>query len=235
MELPQLFYQICDHSFFGVFLTLFCYLIGLWIYERTRFALLHPVLIAVILIGGILIYFHIPLESYDKGGDLITLFLSPVTAVLAYEIYRQRKTLASYFLPVIVGCAVGSGVSLFSVTLFCRLFGLSEEITASILAKSVTTPIAVEITGMIGGIPSLTVVVVVLTGIMGAVLSPVLIKLFHIKSKVAAGVAIGTCSHAIGTSKAIELGQTQGAMSGISIGISGIVTVAFVMIMAALL
>ena len=116
-----------------------------------------------------------------------------------------------------------------SVFLLCRLFGLDEAMTWSLLPKSVTTPIAVGIAESHGGISSITVAAVILTGIMGSILAPFLIRIFRVKDSMTAGLAIGACSHAVGTSKAIEIGETEGAMSGLAIGICGIVTVVFSM------
>lgn len=229
----EILQEICEHQFFGVVLTLAAYCLGYWVYKRTKMPFLHPVLVAVVLIIAVLAYFKIPLESYNRGGDLISLFLSPVTAVLAYQIYKQRRVLVSYFIPVLVGCIVGSATSIFSVIVLCRVFGLNKQIMFSLLPKSITTPIAMEVSVQLGGISSLTVAVVILTGIMGAVLAPIFIKILRIHSKVAAGAAIGTSSHAIGTSKAIEIGEVEGAVSGISIGLAGIITVIFSAIFAA--
>ena len=130
-----------------------------------------------------------------------------------------------YFIPVLAGCLAGSLTSMLSAWGLCRLFGLNDSLTASMIPKSVTTPIAMEVSGKLGGVPSITVAAVVVTGIFGAALSPLLVKLFRVRNPVAAGVAIGTCSHAAGTSRALEMGEVQGAMSGISIGVSGLLTV----------
>ena len=122
------------------------------------------------------------------------------------------------------GCLVGSLTSMLSAFLLCKAFGLDEAVTMSMLPKSVTTPIAMSLSEELGGITSVTVAVVIATGIMGSILAPTLIKVFHVKSPIAAGVAIGTCSHAIGTSRAMQLGEIEGAMSGIAIGVSGLLT-----------
>ena len=156
--------------------------------------------------------------------------MAPATASLAVSIYRQLPLLKKNLLPVLAGCGTGSLASMGSVWLLCRLFRLDEALTASLLPKSVTTPIAIEIASQYGGIPSITVAIVVLTGILGAAAAPALIRLFRIRNPVEAGLAIGTCSHAVGTSKALELGEAEGAMSSIAIGVSGLLTVLFAMI-----
>ena len=132
-------------------------------------------------------------------------------------------------IPILAGTFTGSVASIASVLVLCRLFGLSDELTASLIPKSVTTPIAMEISKQQGGIVPITVAAVIVTGIFGAVLAPIFIRIFRVKNPVEAGIAIGTCSHALGTSKALELGEVEGAMSGIAIGVAGIITVILTM------
>ena len=215
---------------FGIMLSILAYGLGVLINRKPRCAAANPLLIAILLVIGVLVAFRIPLESYQRGGDFIALFLAPATASLAVSIYRQLPLLKKNLLPVLAGCGTGSLASMGSVWLLCRLFRLDEALTASLLPKSVTTPIAIEIASQYGGIPSITVAIVVLTGILGAAAAPALIRLFRIRNPVEAGLAIGTCSHAVGTSKALELGEAEGAMSSIAIGVSGLLTVLFAMI-----
>jgi predicted murein hydrolase (TIGR00659 family) len=217
--------EVYASPFFGIFLSILAFEIGVWINRKTKSAMANPLLIAVIFCILVIKIFHIPLESYYVGGNLISVFLGPATAVLALSIYSQFALLKKYFVPILIGTVVGSSVSMGSAYLLCRFFRLDEALSRSMLTKSVTTPFAIAISENIGGVPAVAVAAVVLTGILGAVFAPVLIKLFHVTNPIAVGVAIGTSSHAVGTSKAIELGETEGAMSGIAIGMSGIVTV----------
>lgn len=219
--------EILKSPLFGIVLSIFAYEAGVWINRKTRCAAANPLLIAILLVIGVLVLFDIPLESYQAGGDIISLFLAPATASLAISIYSQLPLLRKNLLPVLLGCTAGSIASMGSVYLLCRAFRLDDAITASLLPKSVTTPIAIEIAAQHGGIVPITVAMVVLTGILGAVAAPLLIRLFRVKSPVEAGLAIGACSHAVGTSKALELGEAEGAMSSIAIGVSGLLTVVF--------
>ena len=164
------------------------------------------------------------------GGALVNMFLAPATACLAVAIYTKIDVLKKYWLPIVVGCTAGSAASMASVLGMCKLFGLDQSMTVSLIPKSVTTPIAVSISEPAGGVVPITVVAVIFTGILGSILAPTLIKIFHVKDSVAAGLAIGACSHAVGTSKAIEIGEIEGAMSGLAIGICGIITVLFSML-----
>lgn len=217
--------EIYSSPFFGIFLSILTFEIGVWINRKTKSAIANPLLIAVTLCIFTIKILDIPLESFNVGGRLIAVFLGPATAVLALSIYSRFELLKKYFLPVLLGTVAGSFVSMGSAYLLCRAFHLDDVLTRSMLTKSVTTPFAIAISENIGGEPSVAVAAVVLTGILGAVFAPLLIRLFHVKNPIAIGVAIGTSSHAVGTSKAIELGETEGAMSGIAIGMAGIVTV----------
>ena len=220
-----------NSPFFGVALSVLAFWIGVKIQKKTGLVVCNPLLIGVILVIGLLLALGIPYENYDQGGSLINLFLSPATACLAVAIYSKVQLLKENWLPILVGCVVGSLVSMGSILGLCRLFGLDDAMTASLLPKSVTTPIAVSVAQAHGGIPSITVVAVILTGILGSILAPLLIRLFRVKDPIAAGLAIGACSHAVGTSKALELGETEGAMSGLAIGVCGLVTVLFSLIL----
>ncbi|MBU5435729.1 LrgB family protein [Pseudoflavonifractor sp. MSJ-37] len=223
-------YELFASPFFGISLSVIAFWIGIRIQKKTGLVACNPLIIAIVLIVGVLLVFHIPYESYNVGGSLINLFLAPATACLAVSIYTRVELLKKNWLPILVGCAVGSVTSMGSVYGLCRLFRLDESITAALIPKSVTTPIAVSISGTHGGITSITVVAVILTGILGSILAPTLIRLFRVEDPMTAGLAIGACSHAVGTSKAIELGETEGAMSGLAIGMCGILTVVFSML-----
>lgn len=216
---------IFSSPMFGIVLCIFTYKLGLYINNKLKTPLANPLLIAISFIIIILKVFDISLEDFQNGGDIISMFLAPATVALALSIYRQMKILKKYFLPLIIGCFVGCITSVFSIYFLCKMFKLDEKILVSMLPKSVTTPIAMEITNQLGGIVPITVAAVIVTGILGAVLSPTLIKIFHVNNSVASGVAIGASSHAVGTSKAIEIGEIEGAMSGVSLVVSGIITV----------
>lgn len=217
---------------FGLLLTSLSYVLGLWINQKLRSPLANPLIIAVAFCIMVIQGFHIPLDHYSQGANFIALFLPIATAALALSIYRQYAILKANLLPVLIGTAVGTAVSMSSVLFFCKLFHLEEIMAKSMLAKSVTTAIAIEITQQQAGIISITVAAVVVTGIFGAILSPLLIRLLHIKNPVAAGLAIGTSSHALGTTKALEIGEVEGAMSSIAIGMAGLETVLFVLLLS---
>ena len=167
----------------------------------------------------------IPLENYQVGGNAINMMIVPVTCILAVTVYRRLETLKRLWIPVLCGCVAGALTAVGSTALLCRLFGLDREMTLTLLPKSVTGPFAVAISEMIGGIPSVTIACVSLTGMMGLLLSPYILKLFHMKHPVATGVCLGTSCHALGTVRALEMGEEQGAMSSLAMCISGVVMV----------
>ena len=215
--------------YFGVALSVIAFGAGVRIQQKTKSALCNPLIIAIVLIIGVLLVFKIPYDSYNNGGEIINMFLAPATACLAVSIFTKLSILKKYWLPIIVGCIAGSLASMASVYGMCRLFRLDQSLTMSMLPKSVTTPIAVSVAQAHGGVVPVTVVAVIFTGILGSIAAPLLIRIFKVSDSVAAGLAIGACSHAVGTSKAIEIGEVEGAMSGLAIGICGVVTVLFSM------
>ncbi len=216
---------ILNSPLFGIVLSILAFEIGLYINKKLKSPIFNPLLIAIALIILFLSVFHIPLESFNVGGSMISMFLAPATAVLAISIYNQFDILKKNFLPIMAGAFVGSLVSMGSVFFLSKMFGLDSVLTASLIPKSVTAPIAIEIASQLNGLVPVTVASVIITGILGSILAPVLIKIFKVKDPMAAGLAIGTCSHAVGTSKAIELGEVEGSMSGVAICIAGIMTV----------
>lgn len=217
--------ELCASPYFGVALSVIAFGIGVKLNKKLKTPICNPLIIAIVLIVGVLLIFKIPYEDYNVGGEIINMFLAPATACLAVAIYTKLSILKQYWLPILVGCTAGSVASIGSVYGLCRLFGLDHSLTVSLIPKSVTTPIAVSISQPAGGVVPITVVAVIGTGILGGILAPVLIKVFRVSNPVAAGLAIGASSHAVGTSKAIEIGEVEGAMSGLAIGICGIVTV----------
>lgn len=210
---------------FGIILTIIAFEIGVSIRNKWRNPLLNPILIATILIIGFLTITGISYDTYKVGGDYISFFLGPVTVLLAVPLYRHIQALKKEWLPILAGIVVGSAVSIVCVIACAKIFGISKTLMLSLIPKSITIPMGSVVSEQIGGIPSITIVAIVITGITGAVTAPLVCRFFRIKNPVAQGVAIGTSSHALGTTKAMEIGEVQGAMSSLSIGVAGVVTV----------
>ncbi|AKB19890.1 MULTISPECIES: LrgB family protein [unclassified Methanosarcina] len=210
---------------FGILLSLVAFQIGTLLYKKTRSSVFNPLLVSLVLVILFLLYFRIDFETYNVGGDYISFFLGPATVVLAVPLYKKIQLLKSDALPIITGISAGCIAGISSIVIFSSLLGFDKVITNSLVPKSVTTPIGIEISKQIGGLPAITVAAIIVTGIIGAVLGPLICRCFRINDRVAIGIAIGTASHALGTTRAIELGETEGAMSGLAIGIAGLITV----------
>jgi len=215
---------IFNSPFFGLVLTIAAWRMGIWVNKKTGWILLNHMIIASAAVILLLNITGATYAQYSIGGDMIKAMLGPVTAVLALNIYNQRKVLGEYFVPVLVGCFVGSLTSLVSVLVLCRLFELDQVLTASLLPKSCTTAIAIGIAESRGGLAGIAAGGVMVAGLVGAVMAPVFAKWFRVTDPVAEGLAIGACSHALGTTKAIEIGPLQGAMSSIAICLCGIIS-----------
>ncbi|MBC5630113.1 LrgB family protein [Clostridium sp. NSJ-6] len=216
---------IIENMFFGIVISLIAFELGKIIYNKTKLPIFNPLLTSIIIVIVILKIFNIDFELYNKGGQFINMFLGPATVILAVPLYKQLLLLKKNFVPIIIGISIGSVVSVISVILLSTVFNLDKEIIISLIPKSVTTPIGVEISNSLGGITGITVMAVILTGITGAIIAPTVCKIFKINNPVARGIGIGTASHAVGTSKALEIGETEGAMSSLAIGIAGLITV----------
>lgn len=213
-----------ESPLFGLTLSILAYMVGLWISRVARTSLANPFIISVVLVVLFLWATGTEYERFYHGGRMLTLFLGPATASLAVSIYRRRGVLRVAVLPIMAGCLAGSVVSLIGVYVGGRLLGLDEMVIVSLMPKSVTTPIAISLAAEKGGLEALATLAVSITGITGSLLYPSLVRWLRLKNAVAVGVAIGTASHAIGTARAVEMGELQGAMGGIAIGVAGVMT-----------
>lgn len=230
MAMPDISPAFVLTALAGTLASFAAFKLSVLLYEKVKSPLLNPLLVAVACIIATLCALRIPLESYEQSVQVISFLLGPATVALAYSVYRQRQMLKEHFVPIFAGCLVGSLVSMASAFALCKLLGLDDALALSFVPKSVTTPIAIAVSEQLGGITSITVAAVIVTGIMGAICAPLMSRLFRVRNRVARGVAIGTCSHAVGTTKAIEMGELEGAMSGVSIAVSGLLTTAIVVI-----
>lgn len=217
--------EIFASPIFALLISILAYEIGIFINKKTKIAFFNPLMIAIALVIGTLLVLNIPLEDYSKGGDFISMFLTPATVILAVPLYRNINSLKKDYIAILGGVVVGSITAIFSVWGLARAFELPKELLASLIPKSITTPLGIELSQQIQGIPSLTVAAIIITGIIGAVFAQWVLKVCRISDKTAKGISIGTSSHALGTTKAVELGETEGAMSGLAIGLAGLVTV----------
>ena len=215
---------LSNSSTWGAVLTVVCFCLFFLLQKCLRAAWCNPLLLSCILIGAFLLTGQIPYAEYTRTSSFLSWLLLPATVSLAIPLYEQWEPLRKNLPAILCGIAAGVCTSLVCTLLLARLFRLDAEIAVSILPKSVTTAIGADVSRELGGIPALTVVLIILTGIVGNMTAPALCRLFRLKSPVARGIAIGSASHAIGTAKALELGEVEGAMSSLSIAVSGVLT-----------
>lgn len=228
-------YNVFDTEIFGVILTILFFNIGIYIQKKTNKPIFNPLLIAILGIILFLSITKIPYESYKLGGDRINFFLGPVTIVLAVPLYKQFDLFKKYLLEILIGISCGVVVSFISIKLIGHFTNADVDIINSLIPKSITTPMGISLTKTLNGVEAITVVSIILTGILGAIISPIVFKIGKINNPVAKGIALGTSAHALGTTKALEIGEVEGAMSSLSIGIAGIITVIVVPIILNLL
>lgn len=212
-------------AFFGVVISLASYFLGMSLKKRVKSPLCSPLLISIILTIIFLIITKTEVSAYRESADIITWFLTPATVSLALPLYLEIEKLKKNWKAVVLGILSGVLSSLVTILLLSILFSLSHKEYVSILPKSITTAIAMGLSEEMGGFVSLTVATISITGIWGSIVAPFVFKVFRIKAPIAKGVALGTSSHAIGTAKAMEMGETEGAFSSLSIVVAGIITV----------
>ena len=212
-------------SYIGVVLSLLAYFIGLALKKHFRSSFLNPLLIAIVLVIVFLLFGKIDYDTYNASAKVLSWLLTPATVALAIPLYQQLDKLIKYRRAILVSILAGCLTSLTSVLLFALAFRFTHSQYVTFLPKSITTAIGMALSEEMGGNTAITVAIIILTGILGNVVAEALSKLFHIDDPVARGLAIGTCSHAIGTSKAYEIGEIEGAMSSLAIALSGIFTV----------
>ena len=216
---------LSSSAYFGIFLSLGAYFIALALQKKTRCPLLNPLIVSVIFVIFILSVFRIDYDAYHQSAKMLSSFLTPVTICLAVPLYNQLELLKKHKKAIFLGVLSGVITSLVCVLSLCLLFGLSHTDYVTLLPKSITTAIGMGVSEELGGHVSITVALIILTGVFGSIIARGVCRLFRITDPVARGIAIGTSSHAIGTTRAIEMGRIEGAMSGLSIVIAGLLTV----------
>lgn len=210
---------------FGILFTLIVYVAAYQLHKILKLSFINPFLIAVILAISFLLIFGISYEDYMVGGEVIKFFLGPITILLAVPLYKQYTVIKKNFLFFMIGTLFGTLVSFILVVLFSFLFGITPILAISSLPKSITAPMALEVSQLIGGDVSLTMMMVTFTGLTGAAFGKLIIKVMKVKNPLAIGLALGSITHVIGTSVAVEIGEEEGAISSAAIGITGITTV----------
>lgn len=226
---------LSNSIFFGVLLCLLSYQAGVFLRQKTKIAAFNPLLISIIIVIFVLVMFNIKFEDFYKGSKYISFLLTPATVALAIPLYSKLTLLKSSFKAIMSGLIAGVLTSLISIFVMSLLFGLSHENYVSMLPKSITTAIGIGVSEELGGVSTITTAVIIVTGVFGNVSADIVYKIFKITNPIAKGIGLGSSAHAIGTSKALEMGETEGAMSSLSIAVAGIITVIFASFFAKLI
>jgi putative effector of murein hydrolase len=224
--------SLFSHPLFGLAECILAYSLGLWINRKIRSPLTNPLCLAIAALIAAHYLAGIPYGDFNQGGRVLTMLLPPAIAGLAVIVHRQRSLLRTALLPLLAGCVAGSAASVASVYLLGRALGLDRALLVSLLPKSVTAPIAASLASGHGGAASIAAAAVIFTGMLGSMGAPFLCRLFRVADPLIQGVAIGTSSHAVGTARAVELGEVQGAASSVAIAVAGLATSCLFMLLA---
>lgn len=215
-----------ESTFFGLFISIGAYFAGWLLNKKFKKDFVNPLIIAVILVIAFVLISGMDFEAYEKQASFLNYLLTPAAICLAIPLYKQLGILKKNLVAVSVAVVAGSVAAMLSILLVSLAFGVTHEIYVSLLPKSITTAIGMGVSEELGGVQEITVAVIVVTGVIGAMIGKPLCKLFKISNPVAVGLAFGVSAHAVGTSKALEIGEIEGAMSGLAIVVTGILTVA---------
>lgn len=206
----------------GLALTVVAYSVAVWLRRRTRLTLMHPAVTATVLVLAALAVLRLPLAQYETGGRLLSLLIGPATVAMAVPVYRHRALLRSHWPALLAGILTGCLVGVGSSVTMALVMGLGRITVLSTAAKSVTTPVAMAISRRLGGIPSLTVALVLVTAVSGALLGPWMLDLLRVRNRLARGLALGAAAQAVGTERALQIGELEGAASTLSMAFSAI-------------
>lgn len=214
-----------NSMFAGVTLSLIAYLIGVILKKKLKLGIFNPLLISIVISIGVLLIGKVDYDTYNEGAKFLSWLLTPATVCLAIPLYEQWELLKQNYKAVLLGLLAGTITSLTTVFVLAKLFGLSHEEYVTLLPKSITTAIGMGVSEELGGYVTITVAVIIITGVLGNMFGEQICKLFRITEPISKGLAFGASSHAIGTAKALEIGEVEGAMSSLAIAVSGIFTV----------
>lgn len=219
----------------GFVISLLAYMAGMWLKKKFQWAILNPLLVSVVIVIGILVVFRIDYATYQHSARYISYLLTPSTVCLAIPLYKQLDLLRRNIVAVMTAIVTGVLTSAATIYVMCLLFGLGHQHYVTMLPKSITTAIAMGVSEEAGGIVTMTVVCIMITGIFGNIISETAFKVLRITQPIAKGLALGTSAHAIGTTRALEIGEVEGAMSSLSIAVAGLLTVIVVPLAAGLI
>lgn len=212
-------------AFAGVALSLVAYYIGVFLKKKLKLAIFNPLLVSILITVIVLIVGKVDYDTYNESAKYLSWLLTPATVCLAIPLYEQVELLKEHYVAVFLGIISGVLTSMGVVLVLAKLFSLSHKEYVTLLPKSITTAIGMGVSEELGGYVTITVAVIVITGVLGNILAELVLKIFRITEPVSKGIATGSAAHAIGTAKAMEMGEIEGAMSSLSIAVAGILTV----------
>lgn len=225
LHLAQAWHWLLSSPLFGVTLTLAAYQLARALWERTgRHALLNPVLGAIVLAGGTLLLLGVDYRDYMVGAQYIAFLLGPATVALALPLHYEARLVRRAALPILAGVLLGSTTAIAVAYGVVRALGGDERLALSMAPKSATTPVSIALSQSVGGVPALTAVFTILAGVLGAVAGPAVLSLCRFGDRRVRGLALGVASHGIGTSRALEENPTEGAFSGLAMGLNALAT-----------
>lgn len=224
-----------NSAFAGVALSLIAYFIGEFLKKKFKLGFLNPLLVSIVLTIVVLLIAHVDYEAYNKSARYISWFLTPATVCLAIPMYEQWQLLKKNYKAVFFGILSGVLTSLITIFVISKIMNLSHIEYVTMLPKSITTAIGMGVSEELGGYVTITVAIILITGVLGNILADFIYKIFKIEEPISKGLGLGTAAHAIGTAKAMEMGEIEGAMSSLSIAISGVMTVILAPIFAGLI
>ena len=225
---------LLESQFFGLFLSLAFFQLARWLNRKAGREVISPLLFATLLCIAVLLVFDIDFEVYNRGAQYLDVLLTPATICLAIPLYRQYELLRRNAVAVLAGSAAGVAAHMAGCLLMLAVFRLEAAEFITLLPKSITTAIGKSLSAELGGYPAITMAAIMITGLFGAAIAPALLRLFRVRAPLAQGLAIGTASHAAGTSTAVQMGEVQGAASSLAIVVTGLLTVVAAPLLAGL-
>lgn len=224
-----------NSMFAGVVLSLVSYMIGDLLKRKLKMGLFNPLLVSIIISMLVLVVGHVDYEVYNEGAKYLSYLLTPATVCLAIPLYEKLEILKKQYKAVLCSLLVGALTSMVTVFVLAKILGLSHQEYVTLLPKSITTAIGMGVSEELGGFVTITVAVIIITGVLGNIIGEVVCKIFKIEEPISKGLAMGASAHAIGTARAIEMGEIEGAMSGLAVAVSGVITVIFASFFAGLI
>lgn len=224
-----------NSMFTGVVLSLVSYMIGDLLKRKLKMGLFNPLLVSIIISMIVLVVGHVDYEVYNEGAKYLSYLLTPATVCLAIPLYEKLEILKKQYKAVLCSLLAGALTSMVTVVVLAKILGLSHQEYVTLLPKSITTAIGMGVSEELGGFVTITVAVIIITGVLGNIIGEVVCKIFKIEEPISKGLAMGASAHAIGTARAIEMGEIEGAMSGLAVAVSGVITVIFASFFAGLI